>query len=447
MRQAVKKQIPLTAQWPDHELAKELKVISDILDRHPIIAELAMQDLCGGDLKNVGAKGLSADQVVRCALLKRIHGFSYAKLAFHLIDSSSFRVFARLAWGDEVRKSALQASIKQLTPETWESINRLLMEYAKEEKIESGRQVRADATVVESHIHYPTDSGLLWDGVRVVTRLLKRICDLWPEANLVYTDHRRRAKRRHFKIVNARKQSERKRAYRDLVKVAEKTFGYGQRLVKQCYDRGLSSDLAPLAWQLKDYLNSLEVVISQTRRRVFQGEQVPTEEKLVSFFESHTDIIVKDRRDTQFGHKVFLTGGRSSLILDCLVVEGNPSDVNMAAELMDRQVGLYGRPPRQASFDGGFACQENLASLKQMGIKDVVFSKKRGLKQDEMAKSGWVFKQLRNFRSGIEGCISTLKRVFHLDRCNWKGFESFKSYVLSGVVAYNLVVLARHLLA
>lgn len=446
MRPMQKSQLPLTARWPDHELGQELKVISQVLDHHPIIAALAHQDLCG-NFKDVGAPGLSADQVVRCALLKRMHDFSYAKLAFHLEDSSSFRAFVRLAWGEEVKKSALQAAIKKLTPETWATINRLIIEYAQAEKIEAGRKVRGDSTVVASHIHYPHDSGLLWDGVRVVTRLLTKLVAVEPELGGIFTDHVRRAKRRHLKIVNARKEKERRSAYRDLVKVAEKTFGYGQRLLEQSPGHNWSPQAVALVSQLREYLDALGVVIDQTRRRVFHGEQVPVEEKLVSLFEPHTEVIVKDRREVQFGHKIFLTGGQSSLILDCVVTEGNPSDAGMATPLISRLQELYGMTPRQASFDGGFASQDNLRALKAMGVQDVAFSKKRGLKIEEMTRSAWVFKKLRNFRAGIEGCISTLKRAFHLDRCPWKGWESFKSYVLSGVVAYNLVVLARHLLA
>jgi IS5 family transposase len=184
--------------------------------------------------------------------------------------------------------------------------------------------------------------------------------------------------------------------------------------------------------------------MDQTRRRVIAGEKLKPEEKLVSIFEPHADIIVKDRRDTYYGHKLALTGGASGLITDLVVWEGNPADSKMATEMIERQREVYGRVPRQAAFDGGFASKTNLAQIKELGVKDVAFSKKRGLEISDMVKSTWVYQQLRNFRAGIEGMISFLKRGLGLDRCNWSGFESFKAYAWSAVVAANLLLLARH---
>ena len=121
-------------------------------------------------------------------------------------------------------------------------------------------------------------------------------------------------------------------------------------------------------------------------------------------------------------------------------------DATLAEKMIVRQETIYGRFPRQAAFDGGFASKPNLASIKPLGVKDVAFSKKRGLEITEMVKSTYVYKKLRNFRAGIEGMISYLKRSFGLRRCNWRGLESFKAYAWSAVVTANLLLLARHLL-
>ena len=182
-------------------------------------------------------------------------------------------------------------------------------------------------------------------------------------------------------------------------------------------------------------------------RRVIKGEKVPASEKVVSFFEEHTDIIVKGRRDVQYGHKVFLTGGASNLILDCLIERGNPADSDHYRDLIERHKDQFGRVPRQVSADGGFASRNNLAFAKGYEVKDAVFAKKRGLSVIEMAKSAWVYKMLRNFRAGIEAGISTLKRAFGLDRCIWSGWGGFKQYVWSSIVSYNLLVMARIRLA
>ena len=174
-----------------------------------------------------------------------------------------------------------------------------------------------------------------------------------------------------------------------------------------------------------------------------RGEHVDAQDKVVSIFEPHTDIIRKDRRDTIYGHKVCLTGGASNLILDCMILEGNPADSTLALPMLDRQKELYGRYPLKASFDGGFASKDNLAQAKSRKIKDVCFAKKRGLSETDMCRSKYVYRRLRRFRAGIESGISWLKRCLGFARCTWRGWDSFKSYVWSSIVAANLLTMAR----
>ncbi len=186
--------------------------------------------------------------------------------------------------------------------------------------------------------------------------------------------------------------------------------------------------------------------MNQTERRVLQGETVPAKEKVVSIFEPHTDIIVKDRRDTYYGHKIVLTGGVSGLFTDLVVLDGNPADSTLPVDMISRQKKIYGRVPLKAAYDGGFASNTNLEDIKGMGVRDATFRRKRGLKISDMAKSTWVYKRMCNFRAGIEGMISFLKRCFGLRRCTWSGFESFKSYAWSSVITANLLLMARHML-
>ncbi len=190
-----------------------------------------------------------------------------------------------------------------------------------------------------------------------------------------------------------------------------------------------------------------EKVLDQTRRRVLLGESVPATEKLVSIFEDHTDIVRKRSQETLYGHKICLTGGPSSMILDCVVLKGNPADSTLAQQMIERQGEIYERPPRQAVFDGGFASRDNLQAIKANGVQDVAFAKRARLAISDMVSSTWVYKRLRNFRAGIEGNISFLKRIFGLDRCTWRSFPSFQSYVWGSILSFNLLVLARHLLA
>ena len=141
-----------------------------------------------------------------------------------------------------------------------------------------------------------------------------------------------------------------------------------------------------------------------------------------------------------------LTGGASGLFTDLVVLDGNPADSTLPVDMIARQKKIYGRVPLKAAYDGGFASNTNLEDIKGMGVRDATFRRKRGLKISDMAKSTWVYKRMCNFRAGIEGMISFLKRCFGLRRCTWSGFESFKAYAWSSVITANLLLMARHML-
>ena len=462
-------QLSLTAPWIGHVHAAELAIISELLDSETRIAALAEQDLVQSCRKNAqtGRPGLTGDQVIRIALVRQMNSWTYAELAFHLADSVSYRSFCRVgALSTTPSKSALAANLRKLRPGTLHQINQLLVTSVAAGQIESGRTVRIDSTVIESWVHVPTDSTLLFDGVRVLLRLLRRAELL--AGFTAYHSHLKRAKRRLMEIQHAAPQATRARrkAYRDLIALAETTAGYVACALEELsahvqvhvqvhvQARSFTSEKAPLAKpfiklhrELAHYLALLERVISQATRRVLDGDSVPATEKVVSLFESHTDVIVKDRRETYYGHKIFLTGGTSGLILDCAITKGNPADSSWAVPMLKRQRSLYGSAPRQASFDGGFASKANLAQAKALGVSDVCFAKRRGLAVLDMVKSSWVYRKLRAFRAGIESVISLLKRAFGLDRCTWKGATAFVSYVRLGVLTANLLTLARHRLA
>jgi len=446
MRKKSKKQLPLMPAESDHPQAVELENISRILDANPIICDLAMQDLCevSKKVRKSGAHGMTADQVFRAAIAKQMLGFTYKELAFHIIDSNSLRRFMRIGIADKgFKKSVLNKNVKALSPQTWEAINAQVVQYADDEKIEKGRQVRIDCTVVESNIHEPTDSSLLWDSVRVLTRLLNRAKQDFG-LRLSFQDHTRRAKRRLLGIMNSRSKKDRKSKYADLIKVTTRSIGYAQRAIEAIDNvASISPGMVALRLDLNRYCQLAARVIDQTQRRVMLAEDVPASDKVVSLFETHTDIIVKDRRDTFFGHKVCLTGGASNLIVDCLIVDGNPADSNLTIEMLDRQKELYGRYPLKVALDGGFASKDNLNKAKEKQIKDVCFAKKRGLEAEDMCRSQWVYNRLRRFRAGIESGISWVKRCFGMTRCTWKGLRSFKSYVWASIVSANLLTLAR----
>jgi IS5 family transposase len=436
-------QLPLAQPFIEHEHARELEAISAILDELREVLRLVERDLTTGRSAAHGRPGLSAEQVLRALVVKQLNGFSYEELAFHLADSTSYRAFCRLgAFEESPSRSTLQENIKRLRADTLAAINRALVEHANQAGLEDGGMVRGDCTTVASHIHRPADSTLLWDTVRVLVRLLKRARAYGAE----FTNHRRRAKRRWYGIQNAKRFVERVPLYRDLLWVCQETLADAEKAALKLRKQK-AEEAQELSRWLLHYVALGQHVVAQTQRRVIDRERVPAPEKLVSIFEPHTDIIMKGDPDPEYGHKVFLTTGRSSLVLDCVILEGNPADRTLAVEMMERHRRIYHELPRQLAYDGGFASKANLAQLKAMGIPEVAFHKRCGLAISDMVRSSWVYKRLRNFRAGIEGWISFLKRCFGLARCLWHGFASFKAYVWSSILTANLLTFARHRLA
>lgn len=454
MRKNLLDQLPLAPAPIAHVHAQELSEVSRLLDQLPDAARLVHEDLSWRGGRRVqdgkGREGMAAEQVLRAGVLRQVASFSYEQLAFALADSDTYRRFCRIGYEQEPpKKSTLQKNIKRVRATTWEKISQMVVRQADKLGIEKGAKVRTDCMVVESNIHHPTDSSLLWDCVRVFGRLMKKA---QSKFGLPFQNHRLRAKRRALECINATSTEERKRPYRDLVGVCERMLDQAQAMAakldrlpcESMMDAVLASSLAG---EMRHFVPLANQVIAQAERRIFRGESVPAFEKLVSIFEPHTDIIVKDNRDTEYGHKICLTTGASAIVTDVVVERGNPADNMLATKMVERQKAIFGKAPKQTSFDGGFATRSNLAQIKALGVADVVFHKRRGIEVEQMASSERVYKTLRAFRAGIEGTISFLKRVFGLERCTWRGFDSFQAYVHAGVLACNLLVVARRSLA
>jgi IS5 family transposase len=423
-----------------HEIGRELKAISGWLDEHWELAALVVKDLRRRGVSQTGRLGLAAESVLRCAVLKQYRQLSYEELAFHLEDSASFRAFARLPLSWTPKKSVLHKTISAIQAQTWETINRTVLSSARQEKVEVGEVIRLDSTVTAALMHEPSDSSLLWDAVRVMARMLKTAGPFGVK--VAWRDHRRAAKRRAHAIQYSRGRPRRVQQYRELIKITRAML---TDLDETAARLGPAAGPMAMLWlaALAHYRPLIERIITQTERRVLSGEVVPAREKIVSLFEPHADIIVKGGRDTQYGHKINLVAGNSGLILDLVIETGNPADSERFLPMLERHAAFWGRPPRQAAADGGYASGHNLQQAKARGIRDMAFHKKAGLRIEDMVKSRWVYRKLRNFRAGIEAGISCLKRAYRLGRCTWRGFDHFRAYVWSSVVAYNLALVTR----
>ena len=442
MRQERIIQASLFDVFAEHEIGRELKAMSQWLDEHRGLLGLVAGDLRRHGIQETGRHGLPAEAVLRSALLKQQRQLSYEELAFHLEDSASFRAFARLPLSWSPKKSVLHKTISAISAASWEAINRTVVSSARQEKLEHGTVVRIDSTVTQALMHAPSDSSLLWDGVRVMTRLLEQAMAIPGAPAIVWRNHRRLAKKRALAIQYSRGKARKAKLYCDLIAATRATVGTLQHAAQRL-TACVSIEAELWRSQLRHYLPLIERVIDQAERRVLAGEAVPAGEKLVSLFEPHADIIVKGGRDVHYGHKLNLTTGRSGLIFDVVIETGNPADSERFLPMLDRHIALCGSPPRQVAADGGYATRDNLEQAKARGVSDVAFHKKRGLAIEDMVKSRWVYRRLRNFRAGVEAGISCLKRAYGLTRSTWRGLAHFKAYVWSSVVAYNLTLLAR----
>jgi transposase, IS5 family len=271
MRQERTVQASIFDVFAGHEIGRELKVMSDWLDAHRTLLGLVAADLRRDGVQETGRRGLPAEAVLRCALLKQYRQLSYEELAFHLEDSASFRAFARLPWAWSPKKSVLQKTISAIRAETWEAINRALLSNARREKLEDGSIVRLDSTATAALLHEPSDSSLLWDAVRVMVRLLKAAGAWVGIIGRAWCDHRRAAKKRARAIQFTRGRPKRVQLYRELIEITRATLAYLRSAAAQLV---LVSSPAVALWQaeVRHYQPLVEQIIAQSARRVLAGE-------------------------------------------------------------------------------------------------------------------------------------------------------------------------------
>jgi len=426
--------------------SKKLKKMSAILDDNPAIVTAVHVDLTQGSTDS-GSHGMSAERVLRCAVLKQYKQYSYRELWERLEDGVSFRWFTRFYSDPIPHYTTLQKAIKSIKTDTWSRINEALVLYAQERKLERGKSLRVDTTVVGTNIAYPLDSRLLWDSIRVLTRIMERSRQALPEINFTFAKRTRRAKKLCYRIVMAKgpkAKHNRQRFYRDLIKIANEVFLMGERCLKELRKHPRSKTL-PFFEPLDHYLSMSVIAIDQCERRVLRGEKVPASDKIVSIFEDHADIIKRGKSQsfTEFGHKVLITTAKSGLITQYQIFRGNPDDAHMLPDILINHQNQYGQAPQGLCGDRRFFSSDNEEKAYQAGVEKVSICKPgyRSKDRKQIEKERW-FKTLQRFRAGIEGIISALMRSYGLKRCLWKGWEAFQSYVGLSVVTFNLQKIA-----
>jgi len=376
--------------FADLELEKQgvamepvLQTISNFLDDNREIIEKIGADLRRG-LKNpdTGRNGLTPQQVLRSLVLMRVKDFDYRELRERIADGYTLRQFTDFYSQPVPKHDAFQRAFVRLTPETLKGVNNMVVQLAVALGLEDGKKLRVDTTVVETDIHHPTDNTLIWDAVRVVTRLIGRLAELLELRRIKgFRDRTRSARRRMYEIqrmTTAQRRDHLIGKYRELIGIAQEVVE-GARLAlektRKARGKDIITDIAigELRKEIEHYCGLADRVVDQARRRVLEGEQVPNAEKVYSIFEPHTDLIKrgKVRTPVEFGHKIFLAESAVGLITQYHVLKGNPSDENYVGPSLERHKESFGRAPELYGSDRGFFSEENVTLCEQSGVKTV----------------------------------------------------------------------------
>jgi IS5 family transposase len=433
-----------------------LKRISEFLNNQPEIVHLVGQDLQWGLKKpDTGRTAIIPAQVLRSLVLMRVKNWDYRELRERIADGYTLRRFTGFYSRRVPKHDAFNRAFNKLRPQTLKALNGLVLKAAVDLGLEDGKKLRVDTTVVETDIHHPTDSTLLWDVVRVITRLMSRLAELVPNGIDGFSDHRRSARRRMQEIQRmtpGQRHALQQDKYRQLIAITQRVVHNARGVLEKTKDEcavDLMDDIiiGELRRRIEHYCQLGDRVIDQSRRRVLKGEPVPADEKIYSIFETHTDLIKRGKvqKPIEFGHKIFLAESARGLITQYDVLQGNPSDHLQVAPSLKRHQETFGFAPVLYSSDRGFfsdehsqACQDvKLVCIPQRGGK-------RTAEREAFEKSP-EFKKGQRFRAGIEGRISVLFRGRGMKRCLAQGRERFEVLVGAAVLTNNLMTIA-HLL-
>ncbi len=432
-----------------------LQAISQFLDQQGETIELVRQDLQRGLQKpHTGRSGITPSQTLRSLILMRVKNWDYRELRERINDGYTLRHFTDFDSQPVPQHDAFNRAFLRLTPQTLQAINRAVVQAAVDLKIEDGKKLRVDTTVVETNIHYPTDATLLWDGVRVLTRLVEDLHEKLPNGVTGFTNRARSARRRMQEIqrmTSQQRQQQQTPKYRELLRVTAQVVESARAVVQktegfQAVDRLDSLAIDQLRKQIQHFCQLADRVIDPTRRRVLLGEQVPSQQKVYSLFESHTDLIKRGKvqKPVEFGHKVFLAESAQGLITDYRVLDGNPSDEDQVPASLEQHQQTFGRPPELYGGDRGFYSPGNVKECEQAGVTEVCLPQRGGTKtaQQKLHEKSPAFRQGQRFRAGIEGTISVLFRGRGMKRCPAEGRQRFEVFVGAAVLTNNLMRIA-----
>jgi IS5 family transposase len=422
------------------------RTISQVLDKNPEILDAVHQDI--KHLSRGGRKGRKGDftseNILRALIVQDKEGLPFREAVIRIGGDGFLQDFLRMRKKAVMDFTFLDKCFLAIRPETWKRVNELLGRYGVGQGAVNPKVIRTDTTVVESNIHYPTDSSLLWDTWRVATRLLERAREILRES-VPHRFHNRKIKglylyiTRYMPSKSKSRQRQVKSSFRTLIERVEWIVAIAGDFCK-AYRSSSNLELSAVALELQAYLPSMQTVAATARRANVAGETVPASDRVFSLFEPHTELIKRGRRQkpVEFGHKVLLCETAEKFITDYEVYEKQQPDCDLTQPVIERHEKLFGERPVVLAADKGF-CPEK-SKFEELAKLVVNLAIPRRM-QDFMDK---LLASCQAFRAGIEGTISGLKRAFRWVRCFFRGFKGFARTVGLGVFCHNLIVLADH---
>jgi IS5 family transposase len=400
-----------------------------------------------------GRLGTPAEVVIRMLILKHLFDWSYDDLEHEVRANLVYRAFTRLDAGEVPDAKTILKIARALSPEVIEQLHRQVVEVAKRAGVTHGRRFRVDTTVVETNVHYPTDSTLLQDGVRVLTRTMHQACAALGEPRRQIRNRARSVARRCIAIrLQSRREASRPaliRSYRRLMSttraVLRETVTMVRRLGQRVRTATTAGPLRRVQRRLRELRPIVEQVLHQTRARVLGGDS-HVADKVVSVFEPHTAVIRKGKKakPTEFGNLITIQEAEHQIIAAYDIHEGRPADRRLWIPALDRHLQIFGRAPFLATADRGFSSAANEREATTRGVRRVVLphpGRKTAARRAHEHQQ-W-FRRARRWRVGSEGRISVLKRRHGLTRCRYHGRAGMHRWVGLGIIADNLVTIAR----
>jgi IS5 family transposase len=446
--------------------AKEAAAITDdILDPldslldDPQLVRLATEALSKRRLRSsdFGRPSIAPDRLLRCVVLKHHKRWSFRQLQRELRSSLLYRRFTRFYEDPIPNFASFSRTFGLFGDQGTAQLHARVVQLAKEQDLAQGQKLRTDTTAVETNIHHPTDSSLLADGIRVLTRSLKRLSSACQAGTLRTVDHRRAVKRRVLEICRAAKtltsasQQRLKDSYGKLLGLTRSVVKQSAQALTDLKEGKLVTHAELLLTvlqaeaQLRHYLPLTQKVIAQTQVRIFEG-QTHHPDKILSLFEEHTVVIRKGKahKPNEFGRLVRIDEVENGIVSNYHIASTNQADQQQWQPALQEHQQIFGQAPRLAAADRGFWSAANEAFAQELGVKHSVLPGRGRLPASRAArqKERW-FRHGQGWRAGIESRISTLKHCFGMERAHYKGAIGFERYVGCCVLAQNLVAIVR----